>query len=55
MQLVGRSTGEMTFYLETLQGVGYQKTGIRGQAQEMPGVGKPKEMWRPSMRNRAQG
>ena len=31
-----------TLYLETLQGVGCQKTGMRGQAQEMPGVGETK-------------
>ena len=53
VQLVGRNTGGTTLYLETLQGVGCQKTGAREQVQEMPSVGKPKDMWRPSMRKQS--
>ena len=56
MQLVGRNTGGMTLYLETVQGVGCQTTGMRGHIiHEMPGIGKPREMWRPSMHSKARG
>ena len=50
VQLAGRSKGRMTLYLETLQGVGCQKTGMREHDHRMSGDGKPREMWRPSMR-----